>query len=208
VASSGHRYYSKEKIDTFLRKQDILKLAKKWVFANTGYEPAEIFYCQNSYLFQGRLSKLESDLSKIPKWKNNFPIISSAVGEIGNNSFDHNLGNWRDISGIFFAYDIENGKIVLADRGRGILKTLQAVKPELSSDDEALKLAFTEIISGRAPENRGNGLKFVRKAVAGNPISLLFQSGDAVLKMKKNKPKLDIKKSNKKLNGCLALIKF
>jgi excisionase family DNA binding protein len=206
--SSEHRYYSREKINAFLKTLNIFSLSKKWAFADADYEPAEMFYCQNSYLFQGQLSKLEFELSKIPGWEKNFSIISSIAGEIGNNSFDHNLGNWPDVPGIFFAYDMEKRIIVLADRGRGILKTLRAVKPELADDEEALKLAFTKIISGRAPENRGNGLKFVRKAIANNPLSLFFQSGDAVLKMKKNKPDLNIKKSGKNLRGCLTLIKF
>jgi len=35
--------------------------------------------------------------------------------------------------------------------------------PELSTDEEAVRTAFTKVVSGRAPESRGNGLKFVRK---------------------------------------------
>ena len=132
----------------------------------------------------------------------------AVAGEIGNNSFDHNLGNWPDIPGIFFAYDIHKRSIVLADRGLGILTTLKRVKPELNNDEKALEVAFTEILSGRAPENRGNGLKFVRKIVAENPISLLFQSGDAELTLTKDSDGLDIKHSTKPFRGCFALITF
>jgi len=206
--ASGYRYYSREKIDNFLKNQNIFNLAKKWVFTKKGATPIDVFYCQNSYVFQGRLSKLEFELSKIPGWELNFSILSSIAGEIGNNSFDHNLGNWPDVPGIFFAYDMEKRIIVLADRGRGVLKTLKAIKPELEDDAEALKVAFTEIISGRAPESRGNGLKFVRRAIEKNPISLLFQSGEAVLKMKMMNADLNIEKSKKIFHGCLIAIKF
>lgn len=205
---SGHRYYSKERISQFLEAQDVFLLAKKWILRKDRIEPPDNFYCQNSYIFQGRLSKLESEFSKIKSLESFFPVLSAVVGEIGNNSFDHNLGNWPDVPGIFFGYSFDKKEIVLADRGRGVLETLKAVKPELADDASALETAFTEIISGRAPESRGNGLKFVRKAVSKNPISLFFWSGSAVLSMKKMKPDIKIKNSAQSFHGCLALIKF
>jgi hypothetical protein len=205
---SGHRYYSREKIEDFLSKQDVFLLAKKWALKNKATEPSEIFYCQNSYIFQGRLSRLESELAKTPGLALSFSILSAITGEIGNNSFDHNLGNWPDLPGIFFGYNMEKRKIVLADRGRGVLETLRAVRPGLADDAAALQTAFTEIISGRAPESRGNGLKFVRRALEKNPFSLFFQSGGAILEIKKAKPDFVIKKAKKNFHGCLVLIKF
>jgi hypothetical protein len=53
------------------------------------------------------------------------------------------------------------------------------VRPELSSDAEALRIAFTERISGRAPEQRGNGLKFVRSVLLQDGIDLWYGSGHA-----------------------------
>ena len=47
----------------------------------------------------------------------------AVAGEIGNNSFDHNLGNWADMIGIFFYYDEKTHTIILADRGQGVLVT-------------------------------------------------------------------------------------
>jgi len=44
-------------------------------------------------------------------------LIVAITGEIGNNSFDHNLGKWPDEPGVFFGYDIAKGTVVLADRG-------------------------------------------------------------------------------------------
>ena len=144
----------------------------------------------------------------VPQLSNMFSLVVAVAGEIGNNSFDHNLGNWPDIAGIFFAYDVNKRNIILADRGVGVLTTLKRVKPELNNDEDALRVAFTEIISGRAPESRGNGLKFVRKIVSENPIGLLFQSGDAELTLAKDSSDLDIKHSSEPFRGCLALITF
>ncbi len=99
-----------------------------------------------------------------------FSLLTSVSGEIGNNSYDHNLGQWPDMSGIFFGYDLNKKQIVLADRGLGILQTLKRVRVELKDHESALKVAFTEIISGRKPEARGNGLKYVKNVISKNPI--------------------------------------
>jgi hypothetical protein len=130
------------------------------------------------------------------------------AGEIGNNSFDHNLGNWPDVPGVFFGYDVIKRTVVLADRGLGILATLGRVKPDLKNHTEALTTAFTEVISGRAPEERGNGLKFVRKVAVENPINLFFQSGDATLRIEKQEAGLRITQSPITIRGCLAKITF
>jgi hypothetical protein len=124
-------------------------------------------------VFQARLEQFQARLSRITPLTT-VSLVTAIAGEIGNNSFDHNLGNWPDIPGIFFSYSIRSRKVVLADRGQGILATLKRVRPELTNADEALKVAFTETISGRFPEARGNGLKFVRSIIIGNPFSLYF----------------------------------
>ncbi|MFH0857085.1 MAG: helix-turn-helix domain-containing protein [bacterium] len=204
---SGHRYY--RRIDIELALDDLSGIAKKWALDKIGREPQEDFYCPTSYIFQGRLAKLENVLSKIVEIEKFFPLITAIVGEIGNNSFDHNLGNWPDISGVFFGCDLNKRQVVLADRGLGIFSTLKRVKPELKNHEEALKTAFTEIISGRAPEARGNGLKFVRQVIMTNKnISLFFQTGDAQLEIKKNSGELNIKKSDLYIKGCFTIIKY
>lgn len=200
----GHRLYSRFQIELYLSNLQIL--AKKWVESSTEL-PAEL-YCADSSMFQARLHKMEQLLSHIEKLKDIFPLIVAVAGEIGNNSFDHNLGNWPDIPGVFFGYDIGKEMIVLADRGQGVLTTLRRVRPTLGTHAEALRVAFSEIISGRAPENRGNGLKFVRQVIADNPIGLVFRTGDAELVLKKDKANLDIRKSVSTFRGCLAFITF
>lgn len=207
---TGHRYYEMDDIQNYMKNnvKNLFGLAKAWGIDSVGVEPRADFYCSTSSVFQARLSKLESELKEIRELKEIFPLISAITGEIGNNSFDHNLGNWFDIPGIFFAYDLNKKEIVLADRGQGILTTLKKIKPELKNHQDALFVAFTEIISGRAPESRGNGLKFVRDVIVNNEINLFFQSGDAQLKIQKNDSNLNIKKSIINFPGCLALIKF
>ena len=202
----SHRQYRKSDIELFIR--DLFQVAKVWSSHQLSQKPNEEFYCPNSSIFQARLNKMESELDKIESVKEIFPLIVAVTGEIGNNSFDHNLGNWPDIIGIFFGYDLIKRVIVLADRGQGILKTLQRVKPELEMHNEALRVAFTEKISGRAPENRGNGLKFVKQVVADNPISLIFHTGNAKLEMQAHDTKIKISTSDSSLRGCLALIRF
>lgn len=204
VSDTGYRIYAKSQIELFLN--DLFVSAKNWVVR--GAEMPPDFYCSNSAVFQTKLAEMQRLLMSVAELSQIFPLIGAVAGEIGNNSFDHNLGNWPDTPGIFFAYDIHKRVIVLADRGLGIFATLKRVKPELRTDEEALKVAFTEILSGRAPESRGNGLKFVRKIVAENPISLLFQTGDAELVLSKDSDVLDIRQSPEPFRGCLALVTF
>ncbi|MFH1456786.1 MAG: MerR family DNA-binding transcriptional regulator [Patescibacteria group bacterium] len=207
---NNYRYYKKEDIGEFSKNnlKDIFKIAKNWVLSE---QPAELqpdFYCRDSAVFQAQLARLQDELSKIKDVNNIYFLIVSVAGEIGDNSFAHNFGNWPDVMGIFFMYDLKKRKIVLADRGQGMLTTLRKVKPGLNSDEDALKTGFTEVISGRSPESRGNGLKYVRQVVADNKLKLFFQTVGAELKINENNSNLCIKKSSVKIHGCLALIQF
>src|SRR3989344_3549698 len=165
TSEAGYRLYDRSQIELYLN--DLFVFAKEWVLKDS--EIPSKFYCSNSAAFQTKLTQMQDLLMGVAELSSTFPLLVAVAGEIGNNSFDQNLGSWPDTPGIFFAYDVHKRTIVLADRGLGILTTLKRVKPELNTDEEALRVAFTEILSGRAPENRGNGLKFVRKIVAENP---------------------------------------
>lgn len=203
---SSKRYYRQEDIELFIN--DAAAIAKKWACTPTATKPASDYYCETRDIFEARLVRLQNELGKIAKLKNLFALIAAISGEIGNNSFDHNLGLWPDTPGIFFAYDLTRKKIILADRGQGILRTLKRVKPSLQNYEQALKVAFSEVISGRAPEARGNGLKFVKKVITENPLTLWFQSGDASLFLEKNTKKLEITKAFPDFHGCMAVIHF
>ncbi len=204
-----HRMYSISDLESYLRSIDLFAYAMRWSSSQSAFEPLNDYFCPDASIFNARLSAFGSQLSNVPALQEMSPLLIAIAGEIGNNSFDHNIGNWPDIAGVFFAYKIEQRSIVLADRGRGILQTLRQVKPELQSDAEALKTAFSEVLSGRAPENRGNGLKYVRSVVGSKNMRLHFQSGNAVLNLNSKKSdSLQIKISEKKIPGCIALINF
>lgn len=210
INPKGHRYY--KLFDIQLISEDIFSLAKEWAFKSMATKPDDNFFCLDSSTFQVKLYRLETALQKITKLEKDFSFISSIVGEIGNNSFDHNLGSWPDVRGIFFAYDLHKGQIALADRGQGILTTLKRARPALINDSEALLTAFTEKVSGRFPENRGNGLKYVKKVLVDIkkdiPLKMYFQSGNAFTVLDDKTAELKIEQADISFRGCLVLINF
>jgi len=90
----------------------------------------------------------------------------------------------------------------------GILETLRQVRPQLSNHVAAVEVAFTEFISGRAPEKRGNGLKLVREVVIDQPIDLFYTSGDAEVRMKGADKVFRVTRGQRIVRGCLAKIEF
>lgn len=209
---SSKRYYRMEDLENFLKKdhkkENIIDLGIKWATNIGPFTIPSQFYCETNDLFSARLQSLSILLERRPELKEIFPLIIAVIGEIGNNSYNHNIGNWPDILGIFFAYDLNLCQIILADRGQGILKTLQKVIPNLKRDEEALKISFTKYISARAPENRGNGLKFVKDVVLANPFQLKFYTGTVKLELKQNSQEIAIQKSNLQFHGCIAIINY
>lgn len=198
------RRYSLTQLQLFL--SDLVRLGFDW--AEHQVDVPIQTYCERSSIFQARLDKLSRQLFEISDLKETAPLIVAVCGEIGNNSFDHNLGNWPDVPGVYFAYDTAKRIVILADRGRGILTTLKQVRPTLATDTEALKVAFTEILSGRAPEARGNGLKFVRKVAMDYPIHVSFQSGSAKVEIEHGSSVLEIEKASEPVRGCFAVVRF
>jgi len=199
-----HRYYREKDLEIF--SSDLMKIAYDW--AKEELELSPDFYCESSDIFKARLTSLESILLNISGLERLYSIIVLMTGEIGNNSFDHNLGKWPDMPGIFFGYDLNKRIIVLADRGLGILNTLSRVRPDLKNHVEAVRVAFTEIISGRSPEKRGNGLKVVRESAIKYPVDLFFTSGDAEVRIQGPEKKFNLTRGQEIIRGCLAVIKF
>ncbi len=204
LTPSGNRYYSKADIDLFL--DDPVAIARQWVFASSPKLLKSGFYCKTRDVFQSRLENFQSKLTKLIGIESS-SLITAITGEIGNNSFDHNLGNWPDVLGIFFSHTPKR-EIVLADRGRGILTTLERVDPTLKTHTQALTVAFTKIISGRSLEARGNGLKFVKRIVTTHPLKLSFQTGNALLELSKKENKVNVKIVQENIRGCFVIIKY
>lgn len=196
----------------------LVKLAFMWVYAGTTSSCFSIknhkslpipddYYCPTRDIFQARLE------SQLNHWETqigeNAYLLTAVVGEIGNNSYDHNLGSWPDVPGTLFASDLDKKIVIVADRGLGILTTIRFVKPTVQNHREALKVAFSEIISGRKDEHRGNGLKFVRKIILEKNWRLQFYSGDASVEINSSiKSKRLLIKKYQRIHGCLAVIKY
>jgi len=205
-SSGGHRYYSKEQLENFVL--DFRTIARVWAESQIAPELSPDYYCYTQDIFRARLDRLAFELEQDFSTKNLAPLIISVTGEIGNNSFDHNFGSWPDVPGIFFAYDTNKRVIVLADRGVGIRATLLRVRPNLKDDMVALKVAFTERVSGRSPEQRGNGLKFVNNVATNNHIGVSLQSGVAVAKIAKQNGFLKVELADRYLRGVLSVITY
>lgn len=203
-AGGTHRYYKEKDLEIF--SSDLFKFASEWSQNNTEFPGT--FYCSNSAVFQAKLLKMENLLMNKPGFEKLFSLVTLVTGEIGDNSFAHNLGKWPDTPGIFFGYDIQKGIIVLADRGLGVLETLCYVRPNLPNHIAAVEVAFTEFISGRAPEKRGNGLKSVREVILTQPIDLFFASGDAEVRMRGSRKIFRVTRGQHMIRGCLAKIEF
>ncbi len=202
----GQRRYSIESLKNLLT-ENLFWDAKIWAIEG-GFEPDEIFYCPTRPVFEARNSVMEKLLKE--EIGEAYSLISTSSGEIGNNSFDHNLGKWTDVMGIYFGYNIEQRRIVLADRGIGILKTLKQTLHDLDDEKDALYIAFTEVVSGRAPEVRGNGLKYVRRNIEDGYFNLTFQTGNAELILGSGQAlsEANIKEVKENMPGCLALLEF
>lgn len=208
VSPGGHRYYAKDLLREFMR--DLFAMARTWASASAPTPPPAELYCQSSSTFQARLSSCEAVLRTVSDLNRNarYSLVTAIVGEIGDNAFAHNLGNWPDMPGVFFAYDANRRQVAIADRGVGVLATLRRVRPSLKDDRDALQVAFTERISGRTPENRGNGLKFVRQVIAQNDFQLSFQSGKAILTLKGGSPDIRLASAKIPIRGTLELLTF
>ena len=133
-------------------------------------------------VFRGRLDRFYREMVSASGSEADSSLLTAVAGEIGNNCFDQNLGQWLDDPGCWFEWGFFLDKpvtwVVLADRGQGVLASLGRVDTSIHTDQEALDAAFSRILSGRSPEKRGNGLKFVKQIVTGDSKrGLLFLSG-------------------------------
>ena len=203
----GWRYYDLSEVQRVAI--DLPKLAWAWAASAQPPEIPDEYYCGQPDRFTSRLVKMGAMLESMPNGQTEsmVSLLTSVAGEIGDNSFAHNIGNWPDIAGIFFAYDLHKRIIVLADRGQGIRTTLQQVRPSIAGDVEALRAAFTEIISGRSPEKRGNGLKVVRQIAEQNQIGFTLNSGTAQATIPPH-GKMWITMVDKNVRGVVAIITF
>lgn len=128
-----------------------------------------VFYNETRDQSNARISKWIRYFQSIGIKESDSILLGAILGELSNNSFDHNLGQWDKLPGCIVGFQFEKNKnvlrIAIADRGQGIISSLQSSVEKTFSAQEILVKAFNERISGRAPERRGNGLKFVLKHI-------------------------------------------
>lgn len=81
------------------------------------------FYCETRDQSAFRLSKWLQDFQKLGISLEDSAVLIALIGEITNNSFDHNLGQWNGLPGcvVGFKVDTELISVFIADRGQGAL---------------------------------------------------------------------------------------
>lgn len=138
--------------------------------------------CEAREVFNARLSSASVIMGKAGLTADQVGLLTSVAGEIGNNSYDHNLGKWVDAVGACFAWGQFESRfwVCVTDRGQGLFATLKTVCPELENSQQAIDIAFHRRITSRKNELRGNGLKFVRQVInAASGRGLYFQTNGA-----------------------------
>lgn len=156
------------------------------------------YFCLTRDIFQARIDSYALRTTKY--------LESAIIGEIGNNTFDHNFDYAEGhLRGTYLNLEEIENTVILADFGRGIRKSLEKVY-QAKDDKDAIEIAFTKQISGRAPEQRGNGLKFVLENVKDKNWSLYYQSGSGCCTI--DDKKVIFSCSNFNVIGCLSIFVF
>ena len=159
-----------------------LKISHDFLLQGDGSGEYSQWHCEFRDIMMARQDHMTRDLMQTVGVESSH-LLGAISGEIGNNSFDHNLGKWDKIRGCWFSYEIfsDHVLIIIGDKGQGITQSLRSAHPVIQSNEEAMEIAFAKILSGRFPEKRGNGLKFVAKIINHTkPRGLVCLSGDSV----------------------------
>lgn len=161
-------------------------MIEKLVIENFIQKISQIKNAPNSEYFSKTRDVFEARLQTYI-FKNQNWLLGAVIGEIGANTFDHNFSFSLDFpKGIYCDFETNPSYVFMCDFGAGLKTTLSRVFKEIDTDKKAIEVAFTKEVSGRAPELRGNGLKFVLSSVVQNGWNLFFQSGNAICQADKN----------------------
>lgn len=169
--SDALRYLKRSHLDEYLRELGLIRFAKLFegvqINERDNLNIQEIYHCPTKDIFGARLGKFLMMYKNFGLNDSQAQYMTAIIGEIGNNVFDHNLGNWPlDVTGaIIMGQRFPRKKeleIVVADPGIGFKQSLHRKDPNLKDQIEAIKLALQKGVSGRIEEDRGNGLKYVQ----------------------------------------------
>jgi hypothetical protein len=162
-----------------------------------GFDENDECFSKSRDVFSARIQSYIQETNKY--------LEAAIIGEIGNNTFDHNFIFQQNLPwGVYCNLSYKNKYIALVDYGMGVRQSLASVMPSIGSDMEAVQTAFTRRISGRSPEQRGNGLKFVSEAIQENHWYLYFQSGSGSCLIDNNGVVFSEKTPS--ITGCLAVL--
>ncbi|MDR0322472.1 MAG: hypothetical protein LBI28_13310 [Treponema sp.] len=164
-----------------------------------GFNEANKYFLSTRDVFTARLQNYIIETKKY--------LEAAVIGEIGNNTFDHNFIFEENFPwGVYCNLSYKGKYITLADYGVGVRRSLLSVLPSIISDFEAVEIAFTKRISGRSPEQRGNGLKFVCETIRQNGWHLYFQSGSGSCSIDKHG--IMFSEKTPVVTGCLVILDF
>ncbi len=164
-------YLKRAHLDEFLVELGLIKFAKLFesvhINERDNLNIQEIYHCPTKDIFGARLDKFLKMYRNFGLGDSQAQYMTAIIGEVGNNVFDHNLGNWPlDVTGaIIMGQRFPKQKeleIIVADAGIGFKQSLRRKDPNLKDQVEAIKLALQKGVSGRIEEDRGNGLKYVQ----------------------------------------------
>jgi len=205
----GKRYFFKA--DLLNIKFNEYKLAREWVQPNNhpDLKKYKNFYYPIEATLTGKVTIEARQMLQGLVSDDYISVVISAAMELVGNAFYHNQGQWPDIEGAFYAIDITGRRIIIADRGVGLLKNLKLVRKSLNSHIDALKVAFTEQISSRGVGgHRGYGLKHARMCVVRELKKLIYQTGNARLEIRAKDNNLYTDVVSNPIQGCFAVIEF
>lgn len=169
------RYLKRIHFDEFLIEMGYDEAAKKLrniqITEKDNLNIQEITRCRYRDELDARLGRFIAMFENFGLNDNEARLTTALLGELGNNVFDHNSGNWpTDISGcIIVAQNFPQMKrieFVVCDPGIGFKGSLIVRFPELKDDIEAIKKGLAGNTS-RINEERGNGLKFIQQFTIG-----------------------------------------
>ncbi len=148
-------------------------------------------HCRYGDEFNARLGRFERMFQNFGLNDEDAKRALVIFGELGNNVFDHNLGNWpTNFSGsIVVAQNYPQRKrieCVIADVGVGFFGSLRAAFPILHDDLGAIQKGL-EGYTGRIGETRGNGLKTIQNWTIKNFHGILnIHSGNGLVQVDEN----------------------
>lgn len=188
-------YLKRVRFDSILEELNYLEAAsslrKIEIPEKRNLNVQEIIHCQYRDGFNAYLEHFIRMFINFGLNDDNAKLATAVLGELGNNVFDHNLGSWpTDVVGCFVAgqnYPIKKMiQFTIGDPGIGFLGSLKSAYPELKNDCEAIKKGLSGY-SGRIPEKRGNGLKWVQNWTLNNfSGKLAIHSGACLVEVDKD----------------------